>query len=217
MTLAIFDLDKTLLTGDSDYLWGEYMVENRIVDEQAYRERNRVFYLDYQRGQLDNDRYLKFALEPLTRYSREQLYDWRADYVDTWIKPIIAPGAPALVDKHRQQGHELLMISATHLFITAPIAELLQIPTVLSTEPEIVDNRYTGRFLGTPTYQEGKVKVLNEWLLDRNMDLVGSYFYSDSMNDISLLEAVDNPVAVNPDDKLRAIATSRDWPILDLR
>ena len=217
MTLAIFDLDHTLLAGDSDYLWGEYMVENQIVDEQEYRKRNLVFYEDYQRGELDNDTYLKFALAPLARYTLEELYAWRADYIETWIKPIIVQGAADLLDQHRQQNHELLIISATNLFVTEPIAALLQVPTILSTEPEIVANRYTGRYLGTPTYREGKVTVLREWLTRTGHDLAGSFFYSDSINDLALLEQVDNPVAVHPDDELKAIAESRNWKIIDLR
>ncbi len=217
MTLAIFDLDHTLLAGDSDYLWGEYMVENNIVDEARYRRRNRVFYEDYQRGELDNDRYLAFALEPLTHHSIEALYDWRADYVENWIKPIVVPGAARLLEEHRAQGHELLIISATNLFITEPIAALLGVPTILSTEPEIVDNRYTGRYLGTPTYQEGKVVVLQQWLDDTGHDLEGSYFYSDSINDLALLEQVENPIVALPDDELRAIAVERGWQIIDLK
>ena len=216
MTLAIFDLDHTLITGDSDYLWGEYMVENRIVDEQKFRARNKVFYQDYQRGTLDSERYLEFALEPLTHFTIEELYTWRADYVEKWIKPLIAPGAEKLLDSHRARDHELLIISATNLFVTEPIAQLLEVPTVLATEPEIIDNRYTGRYLGTPTYQEGKVTVLTEWLGDSDHSLDGSYFYSDSINDISLLEVVDNPIAVNPDGELQAIAEARNWEVIDL-
>ena len=216
MTLAIFDLDHTLINGDSDYLWGEYMVEHGIVDEQAYRSRNEAFYRDYQRGTLDNDQYLKFALEPLTHHSIEALHAWRADYVEKWIRPLIAPGALPLLQQHRERGHDLLMISATHLFVSEPIAQLLGIPTVLATEPEIVDNRYTGRFLGTPTYQQGKVVALREWLDGSGHDLVGSYFYSDSLNDLALLEQVDNPIAVSPDEPLQAIARERGWKIIDL-
>jgi HAD superfamily hydrolase (TIGR01490 family) len=216
MTLAIFDLDHTLLNGDSDYLWGEYMVKTGIVNEQAYRARNEDFYRDYQRGELDSDRYLEFALEPLTRYTIAELHAWREDYVEKWIKPIIVPGARQLLDRHRRRNHELLIISATNLFITEPIARLLDIPTALATEPEIIDNRYTGRYLGTPTYQEGKVTVLKQWLVDTNHGLDGSYFYSDSINDISLLELVDIPVAVNPDDELKAIAHARHWEMIDL-
>lgn len=217
MTLAIFDLDHTLLAGDSDYLWGEYMVANQIVDEQEYRQRNLVFYEDYQRGELDNDTYLEFALAPLARYTLEELYAWRADYVENWINPIIVPGAATLLDQHRQQNHELLIISATNLFVTEPIAALLQVPTILSTEPEIVANRYTGRYLGTPTYREGKVTVLREWLTSTDHDLADSFFYSDSINDLALLEQVDNPIAVHPDDELKAIAEARNWKIIDLK
>jgi len=216
MTLAIFDLDHTLINGDSDYLWGEYMVETGIVNEQEYRARNEEFYRDYQRGTLDNDRYLEFALEPLTHYTIGELHAWREGYVETWIKPIIAPGTCKLLDSHRSRSHELLIISATNLFVSEPIARILGVRTVLATAPEIIDNRYTGRFLGTPTYQEGKVKVLKEWLNDSNHDLDGSYFYSDSINDISLLEVVDIPVAVNPDEELKAIAQARNWNMIDL-
>ena len=216
MTLAIFDLDHTLINGDSDYLWGEYMVEHSIVDEGAFRQRNTAFYHDYQRGTLDNDQYLEFALEPLTHYSIEELYAWRTDYVEKWIRPLIAPGAAAVLEDHRRRNHELMMISATHLFVSEPIAGLLGIDTVLATEPEIVDSRYTGRFIGTPTYQQGKVTALNEWLVNTHHDLTGSYFYSDSLNDIALLEHVAHPITVNPDDQLKAIAETRGWKIIDL-
>jgi HAD superfamily hydrolase (TIGR01490 family) len=216
MTLAIFDLDHTLINGDSDHLWGEYMVENGIVDEQAYRQRNDVFYQDYQRGTLDNDQYLNFALEPLTHYSIDELYAWRADYVEKWIRPLIAPGTDRLLDDHRRSNHQLMIISATNLFVSEPIGQMLGVMTVLATEPEIIANRYTGRFLGTPTYQQGKVTVLREWAANNNHDLVGAYFYSDSLNDLALLEQVDNPVTVNPDDDLRLIAEARSWKIIDL-
>jgi HAD superfamily hydrolase (TIGR01490 family) len=192
------------------------MVANGIVDEQAYRQRNADFYQDYQRGCLDNDSYLAFALEPLTHYSIEELHAWRADYVDKWIKPLVAPGTASLLDKHRERGDELIIISATHLFVSEPIGSLVGISTVLSTAPEIIDNRYTGRFLGTPTYKEGKVTVLREWAQTNGHVLDGCYFYSDSLNDLALLEVVDNPVAVTPDAALKRIAEDRNWPIIDL-
>lgn len=216
MTLAIFDLDHTLINGDSDHLWGEYMVKNGIVDELSYRQRNDAYYQDYQRGTLDNDQYLAFALEPLSRYSIEELHAWRADYVEQCIRPLIAPGTLGLLDKHRQLNHELMIISATNLFVCEPIGQMLEVPTVLATRPEIIDNRYTGRFLGTPTYKQGKVTALNQWIADSNHELAGAYFYSDSLNDLALLEQVDNPVAVSPDDDLKAIALARDWKIIDL-
>ena len=217
MALAIFDLDHTLLNGDSDYLWGEYMVANQIVDMAEYQLENQAFLRDYQRGQLDNDRYLQFALKPLTLHPIERLYNWRSDYVKNWIEPIIANGTSGLLKRHREQGDTLIIVSATNLFITEPIAELLGIPHILSTEPEIVDNRYTGRYLGTPTYKEGKVVALNAWLKDSEHRLDDSYFYSDSINDLPLLEQVLTPVAVNPDEALSAIAEERGWQILDLR
>ena len=216
MTLAIFDLDHTLINGDSDYLWGEYMVARGIVDEAAYRERNALFYQDYQRGCLDNDCYLEFALEPLTWHPIEDLHAWREDYVETWIRPLIAPGAPALLENHRRVGHDLMVISATHRFISEPIATMLGVDTVLATEPEIIDNRYSGRYLGIPTYQQGKVTALEEWLGGNTAVLAESYFYSDSINDLALLEAVGYPVAVGPDDDLRVIAEARGWKIIDL-
>jgi HAD superfamily hydrolase (TIGR01490 family) len=216
MTLAIFDLDHTLINGDSDHLWGEYMVAKGIVDEQVYRERNDAFYLDYQRGTLDNDQYLAFALEPLTHYSLDELYAWREDYVDKWIRPLVAPGTAALLDSHRVRNHELMIISATNLFVSEPIGRMLGVKTVLATEPEIIDKRYTGRFLGTPTYQQGKVTALTQWLGERADELTDSYFYSDSLNDLALLEQVNHPVAVSPDDDLKAIALARNWKIIDL-
>ena len=217
MALAIFDLDHTLLNGDSDYLWGEYIVANQIVDEAEYQRENHAFLQDYKRGQLDNHQYLKFALKPLTLHSIDNLYRWRADYLENWIKPIIATGARDLLEQHRSQNDTLLIVSATNLFITEPIAELLAIPHILSTEPEIVDRRYTGRYLGVPTYKEGKVLALNAWLEDSDHSLNGSYFYSDSINDLPLLEQVTIPIAVNPDDELSGIARKRGWQILDLR
>jgi HAD superfamily hydrolase (TIGR01490 family) len=217
MALAIFDLDHTLLNGDSDYLWGEYMVANQIVDKNEYQAENKAFLRDYQRGQLDNDKYLQFALKPLTLHSIERLYTWRSDYVKNWIEPIVATGTTGLLAHHREQGDTLIIVSATNLFITEPIAELLGVAHILSTEPEIVDQRYTGRYLGTPTYKEGKVVALNKWLEDSGHSLDDSYFYSDSINDLPLLEQVSTPIAVNPDDELAAIAEERGWQILDLR
>ncbi len=217
MALAVFDLDHTLLNGDSDYLWGEYMVANEIVDRAEYQRLNQSFLEDYHRGELDNDRYLQFALHPLTQHSIESLYGWREDFVENWIQPIIAAGTPSLLNKHQQQDDTLIIISATNYFITEPIAELLQIPNLLATKPEIVENRYTGKYLGVPTFKEGKITALMEWLDNKDHSLDNCFFYSDSVNDLPLLEAVSHPVAVNPDAKLGEVARQRDWPILDLR
>ncbi len=216
MTLAIFDLDHTLIDGDSDYLWGEYMVKNQIVDPKTYRQKNLSFYQDYQRGTLDNDQYLRFSLEPLTHHSIPQLYQWRIDFVENWIAPLVKAGVAEILQQHKAQQHKIMIISATNLFITKPIADWLGIATVLSTEPEIIDDRYTGQYVGIPTYKEGKVDALEEWLQTTNLSFDGAYFYSDSINDLPLLEVVDRPVAVDPDDQLSTIARSRQWPIITL-
>lgn len=217
MSLAIFDLDHTLLDGDSDYLWGEYMVEHGIVNADEFRDRNQEFYRQYQAGTLDNDVYLEFALQPLSQHSIDDLHAWRADFIETWIKPIIFDGAPDLLQQHREKGDTLLIISATHLFVTEPVARMLGVEHLLSTEPEVIDGRYSGRFLGTPTFREGKVTVLQQWIRDSGHSLAGSFFYSDSINDLALLEVVNTPITVDPDDRLRAVAEARGWQIISLR
>jgi len=217
MPLALFDLDNTLLAGDSDYLWGQFLVRNGIVDAREYEEKNRQFFEDYEQGRLDIDRYLRFALAPLARFEREQLERWRQDFIEQEIRPIIAPGSEDLLRKHRERGDELLIISATNAFVTHPIAELLGVPHLLATEPEIVEGRYSGRYVGVPTFREGKVEALRHWLEERGRDLAGSHFYSDSHNDLPLLEQVEKPVAVDPDPILRQQAEERGWPVISLR
>ena len=217
MSLTLFDLDNTLITNDSDFLWGQYLVEHNIVDAQEYEDKNRQFFEDYEQGHLDIDSYLKFSLKPLTQHSAEQLYQWREHYVSNVIEPLIAPGTPALLERHRQQGDTLMIISATNLFITEPIARLLDVPHILSTRPEKINGRYTGNYIGQPTFQQGKVLALQAWLEQHGMDLSGSTFYSDSHNDLPLLEQVENPVGVNPDEQLLAICQEREWPVMDLR
>ena len=217
MPLALFDLDNTLLAGDSDYLWGQFLVHNGIVDAREHEEKNRQFFEDYEQGRLDIDRYLRFALAPLARFDREQLERWRRDFIEQEIRPIIAPGSKELLRKHRERGDELMIISATNAFVTRPIAELLGVSHLLATEPEIVEGRYSGRYVGVPTFREGKVEALRHWLEERGRDLTGSHFYSDSHNDLPLLEQVENPVAVDPDPILRQQAEERGWPVISLR
>jgi HAD superfamily hydrolase (TIGR01490 family) len=217
MALTLFDLDNTLITNDSDFLWGQYLVDHNIVDPLKYEEKNRQFFEDYEQGRLDIDRYLRFSLEPLTQFPLEQLYQWRAHFVESVIHPLIADGTPALLQKHKDQGDTLMIISATNLFVTEPIAELLGIEHILSTIPEMIDGEYTGNYLGTPTFQQGKVSALEAWMHKNGHTLAGSTFYSDSHNDLPLLEQVDYPIAVNPDEYLAKIAGERNWPIIDLR
>jgi len=217
MALAIFDLDNTLLGGDSDYLWGRYLAENGIVDPQHYHDTNLAFYQDYQSGRLDINAFLEFVFEPLAQNSMQDLLNWRTDYLQQKILPIILPKGRELIEQHRQQGDILLIITATNSFLTTPIAELLNIKHLIATEPAIRDGRYTGEVDGVPSFQHGKVTRLNDWLTEHQQTLAGSYFYSDSHNDLPLLEQVAIPIAVDPDDKLAQIADERNWKILSLR
>ncbi|MHB0774609.1 histidinol-phosphatase [Halomonas sp. WWR20] len=217
MSLAIFDLDNTLLSCDSDHAWGEFLVEQGAVDPIAYREANERFLRDYQQGTLDIHAYLALALKPLVDNTPEQLAAWHQQFMASKIEPHILIKAEELLARHRGRGDTLLIITATNRFITGPIAERLGVEHLLAVEPEMVEGRYTGRVQGTPSYREGKVTRLNEWLASQDVTLDGAWFYSDSHNDIALLEHVDNPVAVDPDDTLRETAQARGWRIISLR
>jgi HAD superfamily hydrolase (TIGR01490 family) len=216
MTLAIFDLDNTLLAGDSDYLWGEFLVEKGVVDGQAYREENARFYQEYKAGRLDIYDFQRFSLRPLRDNAMEDLLSWRGEFLVSKILPIISPQSLQLVENHRNTGDTLLIITATNAFITTPIARQYGIDNLIATEPERLDGHYTGEVAGQPSFREGKVKRLHDWLQRCEEDLQGSWFYSDSHNDLPLLEAVDHPVAVDPDETLSKIARERDWQILRL-
>ena len=217
MTLAIFDLDNTLIADDSDYLWGKFLVDQGIVDRLVYDKINAQFYEDYQNGTLDMMAFLRFALEPLAAHPIEQLHNWRQDFINSIIKPLLLDRAKALIEKHRAQGDTLLVITATNSFITAPIVALYGIEHLIATTPEMIDGKYTGNVNGIPCFQEGKVTRLNEWLTLNNEKFEGSYFYSDSHNDLPLLKLVDFPVAVDPDEKLRDFADTQKWEIISLR
>lgn len=217
MALALFDLDNTLLAGDSDHLWGEFLCEQGFVDPTLYKQRNDQFYQDYKNGSLDIQQYLAFALEPLTTFSLEQLTQLHQSFMQQKIIPIIAPHTAALLQKHREQGDTLVVITATNRFITAPIVAHLGIEHLLATEAECIDDRYTGRSFDTPCFQEGKVVRLQRWLQQNNQTLAGSYFYSDSCNDLPLLQQVTYPYVVDGDDTLIAHAKQHDWPCISLR
>jgi HAD superfamily hydrolase (TIGR01490 family) len=187
MTLAIFDLDNTLIADDSDFLWGQFLVEQGIVDRVIYERVNAQFYEDYQQGTLDMIAFLRFALKPLADHSLDQLHIWREQFLNEVIAPIYLQSAQNLVDKHRAQGHTLLVITATNRFITAPIVKMYGIENLIATTPELVEGRYTGEIVGVPCFQAGKVTLLNEWLAKTGETLAGSYFYSDSHNDLPLI------------------------------
>lgn len=217
MALAIFDLDNTLLSGDSDYLWGQFLVENNIVDGTWYQQANQDFYDQYLAGTMDIFEFLAFQLKPLADNSLIDLHRWRKQYLAEKIEPILLLEGRSFITQHQQQGDTLLIITATNSFITTPIAEKLGIQNLIATEPEIVDGIYTGKVAGTPSYQQGKVERLMAWLNKHSQTLEGSYFYSDSHNDLPLLNLVDHPIAVDPDPKLHAIAQQKDWKILSFR
>ena len=217
MSLAIFDLDNTLIADDSDYLWGQFLVDQGVVDKDNYENANAKFYDDYKQGTLDIVEFLRFSLRPLADNKPEQLFQWRTQFIQEIITPILLQPARQLIAKHRERGDTLLVITATNRFVTEPIVELYGIKNLLATTPEFANGKYTGSFNGTPCFQEGKVKLLEEWLKSSTETMQGSWFYSDSHNDLPLLKLVDNPVAVDPDDKLNNFARAAEWPIISLR
>ncbi len=217
MTLAIFDLDNTLIGGDSDTSWGDYLCQHGHVDQQEHAAKHAQFYQDYMDGTLDIQVFLRFQLKILGENKLETLIAWREDYLRSLIYPMVLPKAKTLVEHHRALGHQLLIITATNRFITEPIAKLFGINELIATEPEMCEGEYTGNVAGVPSFAEGKVTRLQQWLAGRDEDLAGSWFYSDSRNDIPLLEQVENPVAVDPDDSLREHASEKGWEIISLR
>lgn len=217
MSLAIFDLDNTLIAGDSDHAWGEFLCKEGIVDTEVYRKANDYFYEQYKSGGLDIHEYLEFALRPLAEHSNEALNRWHQQFMLDMIEPIMLPKAAELLQMHRDRGDYLLIITATNRFVTEPIANKLGVDAMLASDPEMIDGEYTGKVAGTPCFQHGKVERLHAWLQDNDFDLKDSYFYSDSHNDLPLLELVDHPVAVNPDETLEQHAQDAGWPIMDLR
>ncbi|WP_439107708.1 HAD family hydrolase [Congregibacter sp.] len=217
MTLAIFDLDNTLIAGDSDHLWGEYLCSQGMVDKSSFHAANEGFYADYQRGELDIEAYLAFALAPLAGRSLDSLTALQAGFIRDCIEPILLPAAAELIQSHRDRGDRILIITATNEFVTRPIAALLGIEELLGCAVEITDGVLTGRATGTLTYREGKVQRLTEWLAREEEVMDGAWFYSDSHNDLPLLEIVDNPVIVDPDDRLAQIGSERGWRQISLR
>nr|WP_218878724.1 HAD family hydrolase [Pseudomonas flavescens] len=215
--MALFDLDNTLLGGDSDHAWGDWLCERGILDGATYKARNDAFYQDYLAGRLNITDYLNFTLDIFGRTDMAQLQAWHEQFMAECIEPIILPKGLALLDEHRAAGDKLVIITATNRFVTAPIAARLGVDTLLATECEMVDGRYTGRTTDVPCFKEGKVTRLNRWMQENGFSLEGASFYSDSMNDLPLLECVSRPVAVDPDPKLLAEAQKRGWPVLSLR
>ena len=220
MRLALFDLDNTLLAGDSDYEWGQFMCDRGVVDRASYEAQNRVYYEQYKAGTLDIHEYLGFALRPLANHTAEELKGWHAEFMRVRIVSMITPAARALVRKHLGARELCAIITSTNSFVTAPIAREFGVPHLIATEPELREGRYTGQVAGTPCFREGKLVRLDEWLarLGRRLsDFEVTSCYSDSHNDLPLLERVSRPVAVDPDDMLACEAARRGWERISLR
>lgn len=217
MNLALFDLDNTLLAGDSDFEWAQFLIDRGVLDREVYEARNQEFYDQYKAGTLDIREFLDFQLKPLSRHPRRVLDAWHAEYMRERIEPMIRDSARALVERHR--GEVCMIITATNSFVTAPIARAFGIEHLIATEPEIRNGKFTGGVSGTPSFREGKVERLEAWLASRGESIkscLKSTFYSDSHNDLPLLEQVTHPVAVDPDAALRAHAAARGWPVISL-
>lgn len=220
MNLAIFDLDNTLLDGDSDYNWGLYLVKKGYLDEGEYKEQNQKFFEEYQAGKLDIFAFAEFQFRFLKNNTRKFLNDVRSDYINEIIKPMILKKAVDLVKQHKEVGDRLLIITATNSFITKPIGELFGIDELIGTDPEENEGKFTGKVKGTPSFKEGKVTRLFDWMDEKNLKLADfekTFFYSDSHNDTALLEVVTNPVVVNGDKILQEKAQEKNWPTLNLK
>ena len=220
MNLALFDLDNTLLAGDSDFQWAQFLIEQRVLDREVYEAQNVEFYEQYKSGTLDIHAFLDFQLKPLSRHPRSQLDAWHSEFMKERILPLITPDARKLINQHMISKDLCFIIPATNRFVTAPIAQELGISNLIATEAEQRDGEYTGRVSGLPCFREGKIARLESWLDEHNLtwlSFLESWFYSDSLNDLPLLNKVTHPVAVDPDATLKAHAEKKGWPIISLR
>ncbi len=220
MRLALFDLDNTLLTGDSDFEWAQFLIEQGVIDRELYEAKNQHFYDQYKAGTLDIHEFLDFQLKPLSRHARRVLDEWHEEFMRTRVRGMMGKPAQDLVQRHRQAGDVCVIITATNSFVTAPIARAFGVEHLIATEPEQKDGEFTGGVAGIPSFREGKVARLQDWMRRRGWgwDSFGdTTFYSDSLNDLPLLGMVRNPVAVDPDATLRAHAEQHGWRIISLR
>jgi len=220
LNLALFDLDNTLLAGDSDYNWSLFLIDEGLLDAKTHHDRNEQFYLDYKNGNLDIFAFLKFQLQPLSQHPKKFLDELHVKYMEKVIKPMMTDKAQALVSQHKAAGDLCVVITATNSFVTKPIAAAYGIEHLIGSDPEMVNGQFTGGVSGVPSFQAGKVTRINQWLADQGQalgDFEKSYFYSDSHNDLPLMKLVTNPVAVDADATLTAYAKEHDWPAISLR
>lgn len=217
MSLALFDLDNTLLADDSDFLWGCFLVDKGLVDKSTYDAANQRFYDEYKQGTLDIFEFLAFSLRPLTLYSAEKLSELHNEFMQKHIRPVMTEKGIKQIQHHRDKGDYTVIITATNSFVTEPIARAFKVDDLIATDPEIIAGKYTGKVAGTPCFQEGKITRLNQWLANTTHNLENSTFYSDSHNDLSLLEIVTTPIAVDPDEQLKEIAEEKNWSVMSFR
>ena len=220
MDLVLFDLDNTLLAGDSDFEWAQFLISKGVLDREVYEARNQTFYDQYKAGTLDIFEFLDFQLKPLARHSRAQLDAWHREFLDTRIRPMMTPQSQALVKSQLESGAIVAIVTATNSFVTGPIARAFGIPHLVATIPAQENGAFTGKPRGTPAFKAGKIERVEAWLESLGLcweSFGKSSFYSDSHNDLPLMKKVNNPVAVDPDDTLRAHATAQGWPVISLR
>lgn len=217
MTLALFDLDNTLLGGDSDYAWGQFIVTKGMVDKETYRAANHQYYLDYQRGELDAVAYQRFCMAPLAGRSVADMAVLHKEFMASHIRAIWLPKAVELIEHHRQQGHRLIIITATNRFVVGPIAAAFAIDDLICSETGVVEGVFNGELVDEPCMGAGKVSKLKRWMKEQGESLEDAYFYSDSHNDLPLLNIAPNAIAVDPDQRLSSAATEHGWPIISLR
>jgi len=217
--LALFDLDNTLLAGDSDHAWGEFLISQGLVDESQHRATNDAFYEQYKAGKLDIAAYVSFTLESVKHRSMAELTQLHEKFLQDYVKPLILPAGRELIANHQSQGHCCVIVTATNEYITAPISAELGIKHLVPTKLEIIDGHYSGKISGTPNIQEGKIENVQKWLAQQqeNFDLQEAYFYSDSFNDAPLLRQVGHPITVDADAQLLALATEKGWKKISLR
>lgn len=220
MQLALFDLDNTLLAGDSDFEWAQFLIDKGVLDREVQEAKNIEFYEAYKAGTLDIHAFLAFQLAPLARHSRAELDAWHREYLQQRIRPLIHATARARVRQHLDAGHLVAVVTATNSFVTGPIVREFGIPHLIATIAACRDGAFTGQPRGTPSFQAGKITRVEEWLEAQGLwwsSFETSWFYSDSHNDLPLLEKVSRPIAVDPDERLRQVAEAKGWEIISLR
>lgn len=220
VNLALFDLDNTLLSGDSDFEWSQFLIEQGVLDRELFEAKNLAFYEQYKAGTLDIHEFLDFQLKPLSRHARKVLDEWHEEFMRRKVRPMMGAKARALVAKHQAGGDVCVIVTATNSFVTAPIAREFGVAHLIATDPEENDGEFTGNVAGVPSFREGKVVRMENWLAERGWgweSFAESWFYSDSLNDLPLLSKVRHPVAVDPDATLRAHAEKQGWAVISLR